>query len=94
MIHYANPLFLFSSASAYLFLEDVDPGCEDHDGLLHYGQCLSGQRAFEARGMPMVNSLVAQSVALIFIALSSLGLAFFILKGPKSYETKIAKRNY
>jgi len=94
VIHYANPLFLFSTACSYLLLEDVDPGCENHDGLLHYGQCLSGQRAFEVRGLPMVNSLVAQSVALIFIVLSSLGLAFFILKGPKSYETKIAKRKY
>jgi len=94
VIHYANPLFLFSSACAYLFLEDVNPGCEDHDGLLHYGQCLSGQRAFEVRGMPMVNSLVAQSIALIFIVLSSTGLVFFILKGPKSCETKIAKKEW
>mmetsp|Transcript_60538 Transcript_60538/g.72789 ORF Transcript_60538/g.72789 Transcript_60538/m.72789 type:complete len:867 (-) Transcript_60538:427-3027(-) len=90
-IHYANPLFLFSSACSFLFLEDVDTGCEDHDGLLHYGQCATGERAFEMRGMPMVNSLVAHGVALLFTVLSSLGMAFFILKGPKSCELKMSK---
>lgn len=83
ILHYANPIFLFSCACAYLFLGGLDAGCEDHDGLLHYGQCTSSDRALEMRGLPMVSSLVAQSMALLVTALSSFGMGFFILKGPK-----------
>ena len=83
IFHYGNPLFLFGAACSYLFLEDLDPGCLNHDGLLHYSQCTSGERVYELSGLPQVNSLLAQGAALIFLFLSLFGVAKFVLKGPE-----------
>ena len=83
IMHYGNPLFLFGAACSYLFLEDLDPGCLNHDGLLHYSQCTSGQRVYELNGLPQINSLLAQGAALFVAFLSLFGVAIFVLKGPK-----------
>ena len=82
VIHYGNPLFLFITLGTYLFIEDIDTGCEDHDVRLHHGECASGVRAYELNGLPMISSLRAQGTGLLYIILGSIGIVCIALKGP------------
>ena len=83
IVHYANPLFLFGNACSYLFIKDLDTGCEGTIGeVLHYSQCASGQRAYELGGYQKIHSLWAQGVALLYILLSCVGMVCIVLKGP------------
>ena len=87
VVHYGNPLFLFATINTYLFLEDIDTGCEDHDIRLHYGECASGARAYELNGLPMISSLTAQGIGLLYIILGSIGIVCITLKGPSAVKT-------